>query len=97
MTHETQHGAGDAEKNYQPLTARQCETLDFLLSIETRGVEELRRQADAVLAKRWDCGAKLLLPGCLPSRAGSATSGPCARVRQLLPSGAASINRDGSV
>ena len=56
MTHETQHGARDAANDYRPLTGRQRETLDFLLSIETPGVEELRRQAKFALAKAWDCG-----------------------------------------
>ena len=40
MTHETQHGGGDAAKDFQPLTARQRETLDFLLSTWIHRVAE---------------------------------------------------------
>jgi hypothetical protein len=40
----------------RPLTAREREILDFLLSIEFRGVEELRRQVGvAEVTARMDC------------------------------------------
>ncbi len=56
MTHETRHGESDVSNDYRPLTARQREILDFLLSLELPGVEELRQQAKFTLAKPWDCG-----------------------------------------
>jgi hypothetical protein len=40
----------------RPLTAREREILDFLLSAEVPGVRELREQAATALAVPWDCG-----------------------------------------
>lgn len=56
MRHDvTGRGEGGAA-TYRLLTPREREVLDFLLSIETPGVEELRQQADFTLARSWDCG-----------------------------------------
>jgi hypothetical protein len=40
----------------RPLTQREREVLDFLLSAELPGVDELRRQAETVYASPWRCG-----------------------------------------
>jgi hypothetical protein len=56
MTHGVRPQNAEGEAAYRPLTSREREVLDFLLSVETPGVEELRRQADFTLAKSWDCG-----------------------------------------
>lgn len=56
MTHGVGQGNSEGEAAYRPLTSREREVLDFLLSVETPGVDELRRQADFTLAKSWDCG-----------------------------------------
>jgi hypothetical protein len=40
----------------RPLTQREREILDYLLSVERPGVAELRQQSEAVLARPWACG-----------------------------------------
>jgi hypothetical protein len=40
----------------RPLTPREREILDHLLSVERPGVAELRQQAEAALARPWACG-----------------------------------------
>jgi hypothetical protein len=40
----------------RPLTQREREILDYLLSAERPGVAELRQQSKAVLARPWACG-----------------------------------------
>jgi hypothetical protein len=40
----------------RPLTQREREVLDFLLSAELPGIDELRRQAETVYASPWRCG-----------------------------------------
>jgi hypothetical protein len=42
--------------DFRPLTPREREILDYLLSVETPGVSELRQQAEVVLARPWTCG-----------------------------------------
>ena len=44
------------EPEYRPLTQRERETLDFLLTVETDGVAELRQQVPFAVARGWDCG-----------------------------------------
>lgn len=45
-----------APRTPRPLSQREREVLDHLLSVETPGVEELRQQAATALAVPWDCG-----------------------------------------
>jgi len=45
-----------ANEPARPLTAREREILDFLLSVETAGIEELRQQADHARVVPWSCG-----------------------------------------
>jgi hypothetical protein len=46
----------------RPLTVREREILDFLLSVDMPGVEELRSQADFAVARRWsDTDASIYL------------------------------------
>jgi hypothetical protein len=40
----------------RPLTQREREILDYLVSAERPGVAELRQQSKAVLARPWACG-----------------------------------------
>jgi hypothetical protein len=42
--------------DFRPLTPREREILDYLLSVETPGVAELRQQSQVALARRWPCG-----------------------------------------
>jgi hypothetical protein len=56
MTHDVTQRNEEGAAAYRPLTPREREVLDFLLSVETPGVEELRRQADFALARSWDSG-----------------------------------------
>jgi hypothetical protein len=50
----------DDERNvreaYRPLTGREGEILDMLLSIEAPGIEGLRAQVPYASAARWKCG-----------------------------------------
>lgn len=48
--------AADDASGLRPLTEREREILDFLLSVEMPGVEALREQASVAQAKPWDCG-----------------------------------------
>ena len=55
-------GDFDPPQASRPLTVREREILDFLLSVDVPGVEELRSQADFVVARRWsDTDASLYL------------------------------------
>ena len=49
-------GHGRAAAGPRPLTPREREILDHLLSVEAPGVGELRQQAETALATPWDCG-----------------------------------------
>ena len=40
----------------RPLDRREREILDFLLTVDTPGISELRQQAEHVLAVPWKCG-----------------------------------------
>jgi len=48
------------EKNvrepYRPLTEREREILELLLTVDTEGIEELRQQVPHVRGARWNCG-----------------------------------------
>jgi hypothetical protein len=41
---------------YRPLTDREREILEMLLSVEEEGIGELRTQVSYAQAARWDCG-----------------------------------------
>jgi hypothetical protein len=43
-------------EDYRPLTRRERETLEMLLSVEAPGIEELRAQVPYAKAARWECG-----------------------------------------
>jgi len=43
-------------EEYRPLTEREREILQHLLSVDVDGVEELREQVPHVLGARWSCG-----------------------------------------
>lgn len=43
-------------EDFRPLTDREREILEFLLSVEVPGIEELRQQVPFARAARWDCG-----------------------------------------
>ena len=49
-------GARGVREDYRPLTRREREILEMLLSVDAHGIEELRAQAPYVKAARWDCG-----------------------------------------
>ena len=46
----------DVGEEHRPLTPREREILDMLLSIEAPGIEELRSQVPHAQAARWECG-----------------------------------------
>jgi hypothetical protein len=46
----------NVREEYRPLTKREREILQLLLSVETDGIEELREQIPHVLGARWACG-----------------------------------------
>jgi hypothetical protein len=50
------HHHNQTADDWAPLSERQREVLDFLLSVDHPGVTELRRQTEFALAKPWDCG-----------------------------------------
>jgi hypothetical protein len=54
MTSE-EHGGGVREE-YRPLTKREREILEMLLSIAAPGIDELRAQVPYAKAARWNCG-----------------------------------------
>ena len=43
-------------EDFRPLTDREREILEFLLSVEISGIQELRRQMPVTRVARWDCG-----------------------------------------
>jgi hypothetical protein len=43
-------------EDFRPLTDREREILELLLSVEVPGIEELRKQVAFARAARWDCG-----------------------------------------
>jgi len=43
-------------EDFRPLTGREREILEFLLSVEIPGIEELREQVPYARAARWGCG-----------------------------------------
>jgi hypothetical protein len=49
-------GRAALREDYRPLTGREREILEMLLSVEAPGVTELRVQAFHVQAARWSCG-----------------------------------------
>ncbi|HST18526.1 MAG TPA: hypothetical protein VLK36_12715 [Gaiellaceae bacterium] len=48
--------ADSVREEYRPLTARELEILELLLSVDVEGIEELRAQVPHALAARWSCG-----------------------------------------
>jgi hypothetical protein len=52
---DAQQQAGVRE-DYRPLTTREREILEMLLSVEAPGIDELRKQVPHVQAARWSCG-----------------------------------------
>ncbi len=54
MTSERQPSG--VREDHRPLTEREREILEMLLSVETSGIEELRAQVPHVQAARWSCG-----------------------------------------
>ena len=52
-------GVSDEEnvrEPYRPLTEREREILEHLLTVDVEGIEELREQVPRVLGARWNCG-----------------------------------------
>jgi hypothetical protein len=47
---------GGVREDYRPLTGREREILEMLLSVEAPGIAELRAQVSHVQAARWRCG-----------------------------------------
>ncbi len=43
-------------EDFRPLKDREREILEFLLSVEVPGIEDLREQVAYARAARWDCG-----------------------------------------
>jgi hypothetical protein len=43
-------------EDYQPLSRREREILEMLLSVDAPGMEELRAQVPFAQAARWSCG-----------------------------------------
>jgi hypothetical protein len=57
------------ERPTRPLSAREREILAFLLSVDVEGMDELRKQADVVVARPWTCGCAsvdLVVEGAAP-------------------------------
>ena len=52
---DAQHRSGVRE-DYRPLTRREGEILEMLLSVDAPGIEELRAQVPYVQVARWRCG-----------------------------------------
>ena len=51
------HDERDAvREEFRPPTAREREILDFLLSADATGIDELRKQAASARVARWSCG-----------------------------------------
>ena len=48
--------SGGAREDYRPLTGREREILEMLLSVDAPGIDELRAQVPFVQAARWSCG-----------------------------------------
>jgi hypothetical protein len=46
----------NVREEYRPLTEREREILELLLSVEVEGIDELRAQVPHVLGARWTCG-----------------------------------------
>lgn len=46
----------NVREEHRPLTEREREILELLLSVEFDGIEELRAQVPHARAARWDCG-----------------------------------------
>ena len=46
----------DVREEYRPLTERELEILEMLLSVELTGIEQLRAQVPNAKAARWSCG-----------------------------------------
>src|SRR3954452_11064751 len=58
-----------AEGPTRPLDARERAILNFLLSVNIAGVDELRKQAEVAVARPWTCGCAsvdLVVEGDLP-------------------------------
>jgi hypothetical protein len=52
-------GVSDEEnvrEAYRPLTKREREILELLLTVDVEGIEELRDQVSHVRGARWNCG-----------------------------------------
>jgi hypothetical protein len=49
-------GVTEGGASPRPLDRREREILDFLLTVDTPGISELRQQTDHVLAVPWKCG-----------------------------------------
>jgi hypothetical protein len=46
----------NVREEYRPLTKREREILELLLSVDAEGIEELRAQVPHALGARWNCG-----------------------------------------
>jgi hypothetical protein len=53
---ESDRTKGSGTERPRPLTRRERDVLDYLLSVETPGIAELRQQAETARAIPWDCG-----------------------------------------
>src|SRR3954453_5282919 len=47
---------GGVREDYRPLSGREREILEMLLTVEAPGIDELRAQVPYVQAARWACG-----------------------------------------
>lgn len=52
----TEERRGGVREEYRPLTRREREILEMLLSVAAPGIEELRAQVPCAEAARWNCG-----------------------------------------
>jgi hypothetical protein len=49
-------GEENVREPYRPLTKREREILELLLTVDVEGIEQLREQVPHVLGARWNCG-----------------------------------------